>query len=67
VDALQARAKGEGFVAFGIAPGRLAPLASERLQQWLKDGLHGDMLWMESRADERANPDMRSNRSSCWG
>jgi epoxyqueuosine reductase len=58
VDALQARAKGEGFVAFGIAPGRLAPLASERLQQWLKDGLHGDMLWMESRADERANPDI---------
>jgi epoxyqueuosine reductase len=57
VDALQDRAKEEGFVAFGIAPGRLAPLASERLQQWLKDGLHGDMLWMESRADERANPD----------
>ena len=58
VDALQDRAKEEGFVAFGIAPGRLAPLASERLQQWLKDGLHGDMLWMESRADERANPDV---------
>jgi epoxyqueuosine reductase len=58
VDALQDRAKEEGFVAFGIAPGRLAPLASERLQQWLRDGLHGDMLWMESRADERANPDV---------
>lgn len=58
VDALQDRAKGEGFVAFGIAPGRLAPLAGERLQQWLKDGLHGDMIWMESRADERANPDI---------
>lgn len=58
VDALQDRAKGEGFVAFGIAPGRLAPLANERLQQWLKDGLHGDMLWMESRADERANPEV---------
>lgn len=49
---------GEGFVTFGIAPGHLAPLASERLQQWLKDGLHGDMLWMESRVDERANPDV---------
>ncbi len=58
VDALQDRAKREGFVAFGIAPGRLAPLANERLQQWLKDGLHGDMLWMESRADERANPEV---------
>ena len=58
VNTLQYRAKSEGFVAFGIAPGRLAPLANERLQQWLKDGLHGDMLWMESRADERANPDI---------
>lgn len=58
VNTLQDRAKGEGFVAFGIAPGRLAPLASERLQQWLREGLHGDMLWMESRADERANPDI---------
>jgi epoxyqueuosine reductase len=58
VEALQDRAKSEGFVAFGIAPGRLAPRARERLQQWLKDGLHGDMLWMESRADERANPEV---------
>jgi epoxyqueuosine reductase len=55
---LQDRAKGEGFVAFGIAPGRLAPTAGVRLRQWLRDGLHGDMLWMESRADERANPDI---------
>jgi epoxyqueuosine reductase len=57
-DALHDRAKDEGFVAFGIAPGYLAPAAGARLQQWLKDGLHGDMLWMESRADERANPDI---------
>jgi epoxyqueuosine reductase len=57
-EALQERAKGEGFVAFGIAPGRLAPEAGVRLQQWLDEGLHGDMLWMESRADERANPDI---------
>ena len=58
VYALQDRAKDEGFVAFGIAPGRLAPAAGVRLQQWLREGLHGDMLWMESRADERANPDI---------
>ena len=57
-DALQDRAKDEGFVAFGIAPGLLAPAAGVRLQQWLKDGLHGEMLWMESRTDERANPDV---------
>lgn len=58
VNTLQDRAKGEGFVAFGIAPGRLAPAAGVRLRQWLREGLHGDMLWMESRADERANPDI---------
>lgn len=58
VYALQDRAKSEGFVAFGIAPGRLAPAAGVRLRQWLREGLHGDMLWMESRADERANPDI---------
>jgi epoxyqueuosine reductase len=58
VYALQDRAKSEGFAAFGIAPGRLAPTAGVRLRQWLREGLHGDMLWMESRADERANPDI---------
>ncbi|MFN3618999.1 tRNA epoxyqueuosine(34) reductase QueG [Sphingorhabdus sp.] len=58
VNALRDRAASEGFVAFGIAPGRLAPLAGARLRQWLEDGLHGDMLWMESRANERASPDI---------
>ena len=58
VNRLQDRAKSEGFVAFGVAPGRLAPEAGARLQQWLNEGLHGSMLWMESRADERANPDV---------
>ena len=58
VNRLQDRAKSEGFVAFGVAPGRLAPEAGARLQQWLNEGLHGSMLWMESRADQRANPDV---------
>jgi epoxyqueuosine reductase len=57
VNRLKERAAAEGFVAFGIAPGRLAPKAGERLQQWLADGCHGEMLWMESRADQRASPD----------
>ena len=58
VNILEERAKSEGFVAFGIAPGHLAPRAGERLHQWLQEGRHGDMLWMESRADERANPEI---------
>lgn len=58
VNALQAKALSEGFVAFGIAPGSLAPIASQRLHEWLRDGHHGDMLWMESRSDQRASPDI---------
>ena len=58
VNILEERAKSEGFVAFGIAPGHLAPRAGERLRQWLQEGRHGEMLWMESRADERANPEI---------
>jgi epoxyqueuosine reductase len=57
VNALKARAAAEGFAACGIAPGVLAPAAGERLRQWLAEGRHGDMLWMESRADERVSPD----------
>lgn len=58
VNALKAKAAREGFVAIGIAPGRLAPAAGARLRQWLDDGCHGEMLWMESRADQRASPDI---------
>jgi epoxyqueuosine reductase len=57
VNALKERAAAEGFAACRIAPGVLAPTAGERLRQWLTEGRHGDMLWMESRADERASPD----------
>jgi len=57
VNALKERATAEGFVAFGIAQGKLSPSAGVRLQQWLSEGHHGEMLWMESRADERSSPD----------
>ena len=53
---LQKKARDEGFVAFGVAPANLAPETSQRLKQWLADGGHGDMIWMENRADERADP-----------
>ena len=57
VNALKERAAAEGFVAFGIAPGSLAPVASERLRAWLAAGCHGEMLWMENRVEERSSPD----------
>lgn len=58
VNGLKARAANEGFVAVGIAPGHLAPAAGVRLRQWLDNGCHGEMLWMESRVDQRANPEI---------
>jgi epoxyqueuosine reductase len=32
------------------------PEAKERLEQFLADGAHGDMIWMETTADRRADP-----------
>lgn len=53
---LEKRAAEEGFSAFGIAPVKLSPNTERRLQSWLGDGMHGDMLWMEGRADQRSDP-----------
>ena len=53
---LRAEARALGFVAFGITPATSTPEAGTRLRQWLAEGRHGDMLWMEARADERAAP-----------
>lgn len=45
-----------GFADCGIAPATLGPETGARLQGWLADGCHGEMLWMEARADQRADP-----------
>ncbi|PKP94520.1 MAG: tRNA epoxyqueuosine(34) reductase QueG [Alphaproteobacteria bacterium HGW-Alphaproteobacteria-16] len=45
-----------GFAACGIARADAAPRAGERLRQWLADGRHGDMIWMEERAHHRESP-----------
>lgn len=57
VNALKDRAAAEGFADCRIARGSLAPVAGERLRQWLAEGRHGDMLWMADRVDQRASPD----------
>ncbi|HMN55459.1 MAG TPA: DUF1730 domain-containing protein, partial [Sphingopyxis sp.] len=44
------------FAAFGIARADAAPQTAARLAQWLADGCHGDMIWMESRAEQRGSP-----------
>ncbi len=53
---LAAAAHARGFAAIGIAAAAAAPLASQRLRDWLADGRHGDMIWMADTADRRASP-----------
>lgn len=53
---LAATARAHGFAAFGIARADAAPQTGARLRQWLADGCHGDMIWMESRAEQRGSP-----------
>ncbi len=54
--ALKKEANRIGFAACGIARADAAPESAARLAQWLAEGRHGDMIWMESRATERARP-----------
>ena len=56
VAALKAQALALGFADIGITRADAIPEARARLQAWLDSGAHGDMLWMESRADERGSP-----------
>tara|TARA_R110000782_G_scaffold117364_3_gene207633 strand:+ start:60585 stop:61637 length:1053 start_codon:yes stop_codon:yes gene_type:complete len=53
---LKAKAADLGFVACGICDADAAPQAGERLHAWIAQGCHGDMLWMEERAQQRAAP-----------
>ncbi|MDB5679393.1 MAG: epoxyqueuosine reductase [Sphingomonas bacterium] len=53
---MRAEALTLGFAAVGVARADAAPLAGERLRQWLGEGAHGEMIWMEERAGERATP-----------
>ena len=59
-DNLEARIKEQaallGFAACGIARADAAPLAGARLQAWLDEGCHGDMIWMAGHADRRSSP-----------
>ncbi len=45
-----------GFVACGFARADAVPEAGERLREWLAEGRHGAMGWMEERAGQRAHP-----------
>lgn len=53
---IKAKAAEIGFAACGIARADAAPKAGERLRQWLDEGSHGSMIWMEERAHHRESP-----------
>jgi epoxyqueuosine reductase len=54
--AIRAKARALGFDAVGFAEARLKPEAGERLREFLAAGHHGEMGWLEARADQRADP-----------
>jgi epoxyqueuosine reductase len=53
---LVAEAKALGFAAIGFAAAADDPLRAERLREWLAAGMHGEMEWMEARAEVRQGP-----------
>jgi epoxyqueuosine reductase len=56
VDRIKAKAAELGFAACGVARADAAPRSAERLRQWLAEGRHGGMIWMEERAHHRESP-----------
>lgn len=53
-EALRAKLQALGFDEVRFA--RAGALAERGLRDWLKDGLHADMAWMERTADKRLDP-----------
>ncbi|UUR07131.1 tRNA epoxyqueuosine(34) reductase QueG [Sphingomonas glaciei] len=53
---IRAEAERLGFVSCGFARADAVPEAAERLREWLAEGRHGSMGWMEERAGQRVSP-----------
>lgn len=53
---IEQKARELGFAACGFASAREDPVRAERLEQWLGDGHHGSMEWMETRKSHRRSP-----------
>lgn len=54
--ALIAQARARGFDVAGVTRPEAAPAAKARLDQFIADGAHGDMVWMETTAERRGSP-----------
>jgi epoxyqueuosine reductase len=53
---LIARAKASGFDVGGVTRPDAVPEAKARLEKFLADGAHGDMVWLATTAERRASP-----------
>ena len=53
---IAAEARALGFAVCGFTGAGENPLRSQRLEQWLGEGHHGAMAWMETRLDHRRSP-----------
>jgi len=53
---LRAKAQELGFATVGFAAAADDPVRAARLHQWLGEGNHGQMAWMQDRADVRQGP-----------
>ncbi|AWZ03015.1 epoxyqueuosine reductase [Rhodobiaceae bacterium] len=51
-----AQAKAAGFDDVGFSPANLGEETQQKFQQWLDQGAHGDMAWMEETRERRASP-----------
>jgi epoxyqueuosine reductase len=56
-EALVAQARARGFDVAGVTRPDAVPEAKARLERFLADGAHGDMVWMASTAERRASPE----------
>jgi epoxyqueuosine reductase len=55
--ALTERARARGFAVVGVTKPDAVPQAKARLQRFLAEDAHGDMVWMATTASRRASPD----------
>ena len=56
-DLVLAEARAAGFDAVRVTtPAAVGSVVAERLEQFLRDGRHGDMAWMATTAERRRHP-----------
>ena len=53
---IKRRAKELGFTSVGISVARELTEEAPRLETWLKEGMHGEMAYMEGHFDKRLDP-----------